>query len=174
MLAKLLVLGRAVGFEKLVFVSKSILSYALNELISRGNSFKSAYCVLRQNQSLCCANNRGRSPSISLASAAVVHALLMLLDWNLNPHVWAFRISWLKWSEIGEQGWGLQSSRERDERWVSACPVGFGNSLHVGITALFSVLLHAVPPQTSQGIPVFDSASNSLITKFVVSEQVAL
>lgn len=39
------------------------------------NSFKSTYCVLKPNQSPCCANNRGCIASISLASAATDHAL---------------------------------------------------------------------------------------------------
>lgn len=53
------------------------------------------------------------------------------------------------------------------------CPVGFGNNSRVGIIAVFSVLLQAVLAQTSHGIAVFDSASNSLIAKSAVSEQVA-
>lgn len=169
MLAKFRVLRRAVGFEKTRFCLKIYFVIWFRWVISRENSFESTYCVLRQNQSLCCANNRGCSASVSFASAAIVHAFLLLLDWNLNPHVWVFRINWLKWPKIREQGWGLQ-----DECWVSVCPVGFGNSSHVGIIALFSVLLQAVLAQTSQGIPVFDSSSNSLVSKSVVSDQAAL
>lgn len=173
MLSKSLVLERAVGFEKLVFVSNSILSCDLNELFQGGKFVQTnLLCFETKPEPLLCKQWGLHCQNLPCLSCN--RPCTLCCSTGIQTVV----------SECsGQAGYsGLRSENKAE----GCCPPGRGMNPGVqGVLlalvtgnmwgqALFSVLLQAGLAQPSQVMPVFNSAPNRLIAQSVIFDRVAL